>query len=102
MCEFFLSKMLDCIYDATMTSPPRATQRHLTVVYTRGRMGYLNLTWVDRGWSFKPNKRFLLEEFEGKESAFMSVRPFSPLTMMLTRNKNPPTKELILDFAKFL
>lgn len=53
-------------------------------------------------WSFKPNKRFLLEEFEGKEFAFMSVRPFSPRTMMLTRNKNPPTKELILDFAKFL
>lgn len=53
-------------------------------------------------WSFKPNKRFLLEEFEGKEFALMSVRPFSPRTMMLTRNKNPPTKELILDFAKFL
>ena len=53
-------------------------------------------------WSFKPNKRFLLKEFKGKESAFMSERPFSPRTMMLTRNKNPPTKELILDFAKFL
>lgn len=64
-------------------------------------MGYLNLTWVDRGWFSSLINVFYWRSLK-VESAFMSVRPFSPRTMMLTRNKNPPTKELILDFAKFL
>lgn len=97
--------MLDCIYDATLTSPPPGNPKAFDCCVYPGEDGIFEPYLGGQGhlnWSFKPNKRFLLEEFEGKEFAFMSERPFSPRTMMLTRNKNPPTKELLLDFAKFL
>lgn len=98
--------MLDCIYDATLTfPPPPGNPKAFDCCVYPGEDGIFEPYLSGQGhlnWSFKPNKRFLLEEFEGKEFALMSVRPFSPRTMMLTRNKNPPTKELILDFAKFL
>lgn len=59
--------MLDCIYDATLTSPPPpGNPKAFDCCVYPGEDGIFEPYLGGQGLVFKPNKRFLLEEFEGR------------------------------------